>query len=1145
MDIEHFFLGNILVELGFITEDQLHQCVKDQEAMLKPPLLGDLLVTRGIITRESLDRALAIQKERLSANPDAVLFGQLALERKMIDQRKLGECIRDQIRSNRHGVRVHIGQVMLSKGYISPEQFLDLVNGQKKELRRCVSCELYLVVDPASPMENCKSCGGTVVKIKTPAEITEAISRVRRPSSTGIIVRAVTSLGKYQIINEIGRGGMAIVYKAKDTVLRRYVALKVIRQESDNLVLVRRLHKEAVVASRLHHPNIVTIYEVDEVDGVHYLSMDYIDGLELQDYIARKQPESRDMLRLFVKICRAVDFANQNGVVHRDIKPSNVLVKEDGEPVITDFGLAKSTEQDLSLTREGTAMGTPYYMAPEQVTGSIDQIDARTDVYALGVVLYELLGGISPFIGKSAMDIYQKILSSMPQKLSKRMRIEPELESIVFKAIEKEGIMRYQTAGEFADDMERFLKGEPVFAARGSSIRTLRYRFRKFKKEIVFAGVLAAVILASVILVPKLAGDNNLEYARKRIKIAEENLARDDSLNCLEHASAAYTLLSDNPDERKKAEELIDKASAGIVSQSDAAIKIYNFKKARTLVESANKYVAGTNASDARTKLSSQMDYVNRSEKDYRNRIGSIEKRINDAMFLEAASDLIGIYSFRSINPEVERDLAPTIEAFLKRFEQTIAKFIDDRRLKEAEVVTKNISLSISSKDCPEKIKSQITASSEKINQAKMSYARVMLNDSERKYEQALSMMSSRDASVSMLRRILNDAREAALASREVHELPKAVSLSAKAHFNLGALYTAEQDFKKLVDNEEFAFDANLYLGIINMLRELPNFSGVIPREIYMYARSCFERAMMVSSQTGDPRVVSFAYLKLAEGDLTGAVSTFTLAIAVNPLSTEAWCGRAIAFLLLNQAELAAADCLRALRHHPNAFLPLFVDVSVEKFRDKIVEDPSTMQRLADLSDEPAFKKMYALTLLNRGEAKKAEKYLLENMNDKRSKEELMELLIGAYDQEQNYQDIVSKAPYFLDGGNYFGRAAPLIVRAFLAVSELDEAKDAAQKFLDNAARIFNRQQVTAPMLFDRAIVLDLISKFDEAEKDLESAVNMSDDPGMTFELAKMYVRHNKSPKGRKLLQELSLRHDEIGKAATALLARLPKDEDY
>lgn len=1144
MDIEHFFLGNILVELGFITEDQLHQCVKDQEAMLKPPLLGDLLVSRGIISPESLERALAIQKERLNSNPDSVLFGQLALERKMIDQRKLGECIRDQIRSNRHGVRVHIGQVMLSKGYLSPEQFLELVNGQKKELRRCVSCELYLVVDPATSMENCKSCGGTVVKIKTPAEITEAISRVPRPPSTGVIVRAVTSLGKYQIINEIGRGGMAIVYKAKDTVLRRYVALKVIRQESDNLVLVRRLHKEAVVASRLHHPNIVTIYEVDEVDGVHYLSMDYIDGMELQDYIARKKPETRDVLRLFVKICRAIDFANKNGVVHRDIKPSNIIVKEDGEPVITDFGLAKSTEQDLSLTREGTAMGTPYYMAPEQVTGSIDQIDARTDVYALGAVLYELVGGISPFVGKSAMDIYQKILSSMPQKLSTRMKIEPELESIIFKAIEKEPIMRYQTAGELADDIERFLKGEPVFAARGSTMRTLRYRFKKFRKEILFAGVLGAVVLISVILVPKLAGDNNLEYARKRIKIAEENLARDDYLSSLEHASAAYTLLSDNLDERKKAEDLIDKAAAGIVSQADSALKIYNFRKARTLVEGANKYVTGTNASDARAKLSNQLDHINRSEKDYRNRIGSIEKRINDAMFLESVSDLIGIYSFRSVNPEIERDLAPTIELFLKRFEQTIAKFIEDRRLKEAEFITKNISLSISNKDCPEIIKTLIVASSEKINQAKISYARIALNDSERKYEQALSMMSSRDVSVTMLRQLLNDARDAALASRSVHELPKAVALSAKSEFNLGRLYDAEKDFKKLVDNEEFRFDANLYLGIINLLRDLVNFTGVIPRETYMLARSYFERAMMVSHQ-GEPRATSFAYLMIAEGDLTAAVNAFTLALAINPLSSEAWCGRAIAFLLLNQAELASADCGRALRHQPNAFLPLFVSVSVEKFRGKIVEEPGQVRRLADLTDEPAFKKMYAMALLSRGEGNKAEKYLLDNMNDERSKEELMELLIGAYDQERKYQDIISKSSYFLDGGSYFGRAAPLIVRAFLSCSQLEEAQEAAQKFLANAERIFSQRQVTPDMLFDRSIILDMISQFDAAEKDLESAVNMSNDPLITFELAKMYVRHKKVSKGRKLLQELSLRHDEIGKQASALLGRIPEDEDY
>ena len=313
------------------------------------------------------------------------------------------------------------------------------------------------------------------------------------PGRTGELPR-VRYFGDYELLEVIARGGMGIVYKARQMSLNRVVALKtVLRGELATERDVARFRAEAEAAANLDHPHIVPIYEVGEHDGQQYYAMRYVEGASLA-----RQPRSdaRSEARLVATIAGAVHHAHRRGVLHRDIKPSNILVDTAGSPLVADFGLAKRVDADHSLTESGAIVGTPRYMAPEQAAGRKD-LTVAVDVYSLGVVLYERLTGRTPFAGETVLELLRQAREEEPQRPSSVCPgLDRDLETICLKCLEKDPSKRYASAEGLQDDLERWLRGEPI-AAR--PVRQAERLWRWCRRNPMVAGLsagLAAALLA-------------------------------------------------------------------------------------------------------------------------------------------------------------------------------------------------------------------------------------------------------------------------------------------------------------------------------------------------------------------------------------------------------------------------------------------------------------------------------------------------------------------------------------------------------------------------------------------------------------------------------------------------------------------------
>ena len=310
----------------------------------------------------------------------------------------------------------------------------------------------------------------------------------------------------YKIVGRLGEGGMGTVWRAVQLSTKREVALKFLgrhRFASDKAR--RRFEREVSLAAQLTHPNIARVYHSDVHRGVYYYAMELIDGVHLDKYVQQSYLTQQEILELFERICDAIQHAHEKGIVHRDLKPSNILVTEDGQPHIVDFGLAKATEKtegDITLSIEGELAGTLAYMAPEQAAGRMEQISVRTDVYSLGVIMYRLLTGESPHdLAGSRYDTIKNIVEediASPRELNPA--IDGDLEWVMLTALEKEPENRYPSAGVLRQDIKNYLTGEPLLARSMSTTYLIRKSVRKRAKPIaVFASLV--LILAAIVAV--------------------------------------------------------------------------------------------------------------------------------------------------------------------------------------------------------------------------------------------------------------------------------------------------------------------------------------------------------------------------------------------------------------------------------------------------------------------------------------------------------------------------------------------------------------------------------------------------------------------------------------------------------------------
>ncbi len=416
-------------------------------------------------------------------------LAELVVQRGMVSASVVSACRAQQRETLERGEPMpRLSQLLVKSGHLRADQLVDILRGSlKTDFHRDVS-EAY---DPLLD------------------------TQYQAP-----LLGGRTSLGKYQLRGELSRGGVGVVFEAFDPELGRHVALKVLRDQNDGGEQRKRLQREAELAGRLSHPHIISVHEVGVIDGVHYIAMELVRGPTL--HTAMPGMSLQDRIRLLERVARAVGFAHGEGVIHRDLKPANILISSrggrEGEPVLIDFGLARKQAEDRTqLTRTGAVMGTAVYMAPEQILGKTHEIDARTDVWALGIMLYEMLVGERPFDGKTPAEVYQRILHDEARTMRDHSRRVPApLELICRKALRKTRANRYNDGNEMADDLARWQSGDTVLAAPPATISRLTQGLRR-RPRLVLVGLLLSFGLLALIWL-RAAAQDAAELDRLRVR---------------------------------------------------------------------------------------------------------------------------------------------------------------------------------------------------------------------------------------------------------------------------------------------------------------------------------------------------------------------------------------------------------------------------------------------------------------------------------------------------------------------------------------------------------------------------------------------------------------------------------------------------
>ena len=471
---------------------------------------------------------------------------------------------------------------------------------------RCLRCGAQMPAD--APEGLCPKCLMKGVMSKEDADVTLESPRIEGPGTT---------IGRYKLLELIGEGGMGLVYLAEQQEpIRRIAALKIVKLGMDTKQVIARFEAEKQMLALLDHPNIARVYDAGTAEtGRPYFVMEYVKGQSITEYCDQHKTGIEDRLKLFRQVCEGVQYAHQKGIIHRDIKPSNILVTVEGDravPKIIDFGIAKAVTQQFTegtlFTQQGQLLGTPEYMSPEQTDLAVQDIDTRSDIYSLGVVLYQLLAGVLPF-GRESFEkggfaeiqrVIQEVdppnpstalsmLGEEAKKIAEKRktqvvplarRLHKELEWIPLKAMRKERVRRYRSASELADDIQNYLNGNPLIAGPETAI----YRVKKFVRR--HAGSVATIVLVAAAIILGLVISSAMYY-RSEKALQREATARENETIARKQAEQAENT------SKEHAGKLRRSLYVNSIQLADAKYKEGNIKRVRELLDSCPNDLRG------------------------------------------------------------------------------------------------------------------------------------------------------------------------------------------------------------------------------------------------------------------------------------------------------------------------------------------------------------------------------------------------------------------------------------------------------------------------------------------------------------------------------------------------------------------------